>query len=226
MLKKLFVESIKRNMLPMIFYLAAIICFAAQLFLVQVIGAIGFNQNIGFVLACLMAFTGLFFQTDKDKKSVISILMTVVFCVLAYVCFVDFLSSFISMVEDFAAYLLFDVFAYAIYLTVAILLIIFSLKQFKPNAIVFVMLFVGLIGVVFSLIAVLIIVFKYKTFIIDIFTIAIPACFFLGTFFFIKKEFSDGTEIKVFAAKKKIIDESEEVAENPATENSATENAE
>lgn len=205
MLKKLFADSVKRNLLPMIFYLAAILYYAAGL-LLSLLGVDMGIQDMGFIFACLMAFTGLFFQAGaSDKKPVISILMTVIFCVLAYVCLIEFLGLFMAIVNGFDAEVFFILLAYATYLAVSVILIIFSLKQFKPNTIVFIALFVGLFGVVLEFVGAFIDFIRkiapdnnwvQPTFSLGIFSIIIPACFFLGTFFFIKKEFSDGTEIK------------------------------
>ena len=75
-------------------------------------------------------------------------------------------------------------------------LTVFAFRQFIPNLITFIMLSVGLLGVLCELIASIILIGNFG-FSLDLFAFVVPALFVFGTFFVIANEFSDGTKISV-----------------------------
>lgn len=184
-----------RYKIPMILYAVAIAYFAFELFLTGLIGVGGFNSNLPFVLACVIVVTGLFFRNDSDKPFLV-LLFTIVFSVTTYMCALSFFSTFINVVQAGSAFSVLLLLAFLCYTGASVTLIVFARKQFKPNLIVYIMLLVGLVGALLYFVGVLVFIIQYEEFVIDLFSVAIPACFFVGTYLLIKNEFAEEKSVK------------------------------
>lgn len=192
---KLVLDGFKRNKLSMILYLSAIAFFLLE-YLMFAFGVAAFLLDNTFMFACLIAVIGCLVQ-GENRKTYVAYIFAAIFCIMAFFNALNFVGNFIALVDGAKdAYTVCMFLSSICFSVMFISLTVFAFRQFIPNLITFIMLSVGLLGVLCELIASIILIGNFG-FSLDLFAFVVPALFVFGTFFVIANEFSDGTKISV-----------------------------